>query len=169
MRPAMMTRALTRGAVLAATFSILASAVTYGATWTDPTDYAPGATVTIRGGNDANGSPGYVPGNTVEVTVTGPNGAASPDNPDGWSDECSAVVVDDASASWSCNVTLSADPAVSAGTYSYVAVSMTLDGRTITEPGTFTDTVNTTVTLVISPSYPVDGGASARPRGHRGR
>ena len=97
---------------------------------TDQADYSPGSVVTISGDN-SDGA-GYLPGETVDVVVSGPNGYAA---------SCSAVA-DDAGA-WSCQVTLwNNDLAV--GDYFYTA-----NGRDshVTETGSFTDARNWDLTF----------------------
>ena len=91
------------------------SGVAFAQVWTDKPDYMPGSVVTISGSGDAmqSGQPSYVDGQPVHVAVNGPNG---------WSSSCDAIV---ASAAWSCQVTLSADPAVAVGPYTYTATSST--------------------------------------------
>ena len=105
------------------------SGVAFAQVWTDKPDYMPGSVVTISGNGDAmqNGQPSYVGGQPVHVAVTGPNG---------WTSSCDATV---GSGAWSCQVTLSTDPAVAVGPYTYTATSSTLDGAPIVETGTFTD------------------------------
>src|SRR6478672_13759216 len=90
--------------------------------WTDQADYAPGSVVTISGDN-SNAS-GYLPGETVHVDVSGPNG---------YSSSCEGVAGD--GGAWSCQVTLNADDSA-VGAYSYTATGQ-LSGTT--EDGTFTD------------------------------
>lgn len=101
----------------------------FGAVWTDQQDYSPGDVVTIYGDN-SNGA-GYLVDETVDVTVT---------RPDGSTDGCSATVVanDDLAsggASWSCTVTLN-DDASAFGSYAYTATGQ---GSGVLEYGTFTD------------------------------
>jgi hypothetical protein len=91
---------------------------------TDQADYVPGSVVTISG-DDSNGA-GYQAGETVDVAVT----AAS-----GWTSSCSATA--DESGAWSCQFTLSSDPAVAAGAYSYTATG---ESSGVSETGAFTDT-----------------------------
>lgn len=107
--------------------ALVTAAVAFGAVTTDKQDYTPGSVVTISGDN-SNGA-GYVAGNAVSVAATADNGP--------WADSCSATVADD--GTWSCTVTLSSDPAVAVGSYSYVATSIRADGSAISESGTFTD------------------------------
>lgn len=116
--------------------TLVAAAVMVGiagaSVWTDQSDYTPGSTVTIHGGNNDAGQPGYVTGNTINVAVDGPNG---------WSDSCSDTVNDN--GKWSCDVTLASDPLVAGGDYSYTATSKDANGDTISEDGTFTDSADT--------------------------
>ena len=73
--------------------------------YTDQADYAPGSVVTISG--DVNymqpNQPAYVDGQPVYVEVVGPNG---------WTSHCDTTV---AAGVWSCQVTLSSDPAIAVG------------------------------------------------------
>lgn len=126
-------------------------AVGSAAAWvdTDQDDYAPGSVVTISGGNDDGGAPGYVAGNEVNVAVSGPNG---------WSSTCSATIAE--GGSWSCTVTLDSDPAVAVGDYSYTATSTNAEGGEISENGTFTDgnAASTSGTVTdSSTSLPIEG------------
>jgi len=107
-------------ALLAASVTVVSAAV-----WTDQADYAPGDTVTISGDNSNFAEGGYLPGETVHVDVSGPNG---------WTATCDATA-DDAGA-WSCQVTLDPDPEIAVGEYSYTATGV--DSGT-TESGSFTD------------------------------
>src|SRR4030065_1269028 len=98
--------------------------------WTDPLDYSPGSTVTIEGENsDLDNERNWIPGETLQVDVVGPNSYAS---------ECVNAdtgldPVVDASGYWSCQVTLWSGPEA-IGTYTYTAV-----GSQSTESGQFTD------------------------------
>ena len=94
------------------------------AVWTDQADYAPGSVVTISGDNSDNA--GYLPGETVHVDVTGPNGYTA---------TCDATVFE--SGEWSCQVTLW-DSDLAVGTYSYTATGQTSG---VSQNGTFTDEV----------------------------
>ena len=105
--------------------SLFLPALTAAATWTDQVDYAPGSVVTISGDN-SDGA-GYLPSETVEVSVSGPNGYVA---------SCTAVT-DDAGA-WSCEITLW-DNHLAVGTYSYTTLGRTSGA---TENGTFTDAIN---------------------------
>jgi hypothetical protein len=120
----------------ASALALAAVAVTSAAVRTDKPDYPPGATVTISGDN-GNGA-GYVPGNAVDVAVTGPSG---------WTSSCSATV--DPEGAWSCQVILDPDPAVARGAYTYTATSVDADGEPISEPGTFTDG-NSRISLTVT-------------------
>jgi hypothetical protein len=116
-----------RGALLAAAtaFFVFAGTVAaFGSVRTDQDDYAPGSVVTISGDN-GNGA-GYLPGETVRVDVSGPNGYAS---------SCEGVA-DDAGA-WSCQVALW-DSLDAVGSYSYVATGLTSG---VTETGAFSDAI----------------------------
>ena len=92
------------------------------AVWTDLQDYSPGDIVTIHGDN-SDGA-GYLPGETVHVDVSGPNGYAA---------SCEAVA--DENGAWSCQVTLWPDY-MAVGTYSYAATGQTSG---VSQSGTFTD------------------------------
>jgi len=137
--------------------TIIAAAVPAGIAgaevWTDQSDYAPGSVVTIHGGNDSAGAPGYVPGQMVDVAVSGPNG---------WTSSCSATVGDDESDSWSCQVTLDSDPAVAVGDYSYTATSTDADGNPISESGTFTDVSNVFSANISGDNSAFAGAANAK-------
>jgi hypothetical protein len=75
--------------------------------YTNASDYAPGSEVTFSGDNAD--MAGYLPGETVTVNVTGPNGYTA---------TCSAIVNE--YGAWSCSVTLwDSDQAV--GQYTYEA------------------------------------------------
>lgn len=107
----------------------LLAALAMGATasasvWTDQADYSPGDVVTISGDNSNDA--GYLPGETVHVDVSGPNGYTS---------SCEATVADDGQGSWSCQVTLG-DGTEAFGQYEYTATG--LESET-SESGTFTD------------------------------
>jgi hypothetical protein len=133
--------------------TIIAAAVMVGvagaSVWTDQSDYSPGSTVTIHGGNNDSGDPGYVTENTVNVAVNGPNG---------WSDSCSDTVNDN--GKWSCDITLSSDPDVAVGSYSYTATSKDANDNEISETGDFTDAVVQTETTVTSNNNPSTSGQS---------
>jgi hypothetical protein len=117
--------------------ALMVSAVAGAAVWTDQEDYAPGSVVTISGDN-SNGA-GYLPGETVVVNVSGPNGYAA---------SCEAVA--DENGAWSCQVTLW-DSDLAVGEYTYTATGQTSG---VTETGTFTDAIQTqtTVTSSLNPS-----------------
>ena len=89
---------------------------------TDQPDYAPGSTVTISGDN--RDGAGYLPGEAVHVTVSGPNGYAA---------SCDATA--DATGAWSCQVTLPSG-SDGIGDYSYTATGSTSG---VSQTGTFTD------------------------------
>ena len=113
--------------VFASTFSAWAQV------WTDQEDYAPGSVVTISGGNDENGAPGYVTGAAVDVIITGPHDPAYE------STTCQNVMVGDNGA-WSCILTLWSELDWAVGSYTYTAASIAADGSPIIETGAFTDT-----------------------------
>jgi PKD domain len=131
--------------------ALTVAGLAFGAVTTDQPDYAPGSVATISGDN-SNGA-GYVPGNTVDVTASGGVG---------WSDSCSATVAGD--GTWSCTVTLSSDPAVAVGSYSYTATSTAADGSTISESGTFSDgapyPTNLTLNGISTPLTPGQTGVA---------
>ena len=95
--------------------------------YTDQGDYNPGSTVTFGGDNADNA--GYLPGETVRVDVTGPNGYTA---------TCSAVV--DEFATWTCQVTLWGDERAY-GDYAYTATSLTSN---VVKTGAFSDGVSVT-------------------------
>jgi hypothetical protein len=102
--------------------------------YSDQGDYFPGSVVTISGDN-ADGA-GYSSGESVKVTVSGPNG---------YSAACTATV--NALGGWSCQVTLwASDQAV--GSYSFVAAS----SSGIVKEGTFTDATNMSTYVVFTSS-----------------
>ncbi|PKO06774.1 MAG: hypothetical protein CVU41_05425 [Chloroflexi bacterium HGW-Chloroflexi-3] len=91
---------------------------------TDKDDYQPGELVTIFGDN----SDGlfYQEGVVVDVVVTGP----TPDDHYYCTSEPAS-----AEGSWSCTVTISEDPLIAVGYYSYV----TMQNGVVIEEGSFTD------------------------------
>lgn len=100
--------------------------------YTDQKDYFPGSVVTISGDN-ADGA-GYTAGESVNVTVSGPNG---------YSAACTATV--NALGAWSCQVTLMAsDSAI--GSYSFIAAS----SSGIVREGNFTDATNMATYIVFT-------------------
>jgi len=105
--------------------ALMVSAVAGAAVWTDQQDYAPGSVVTISGDNSNDA--GYLPGETVVVSVSGPNGY-----------EASCEAVADENGAWSCQVTLW-DTDLAQGTYTYTATGQ-LSGTS--ESGTFIDAIN---------------------------
>ena len=107
-----------------ATISLLGAAPAQAAVWTDQQDYSPGSTVTISGDN-SDGA-GFLPGETVHVDVTGPNGYAA---------SCEGIAANDASAAWSCQVTLPSDDSA-VGKYRYTATGQSSG---VSQSGTFTD------------------------------
>jgi len=121
---------------------------------TDQADYAPGSVVTISGDN-SDGA-GYLPGETVHVDVSGPNGYTA---------SCEATA-DDAGA-WSCQVTLW-DSELAEGDYTYTATGLTSG---VSESGTFTDhgpspvtastySITANASHLISLSVVLGGGSS---------
>jgi len=100
---------------------------TFALTGTDWDDYAPGEVVTIFGDN-SDGAP-YVAGEWVKVDVTGPRSESYY--------HCDATVaeLDSGLLGWSCQITLSSDPAIAVGVYSYIAAFES----GFFETGTFTD------------------------------
>ena len=119
--------------VLALMFQISGTAFAY--VTTDQQDYAPGSTVTIRGDNS--NAAGYVPDNSVDVAVSGPNGYEA---------SCQATV--DSDGTWSCTVILW-DSGLAVGNYSYTASSHNANGDPISENGTFTDAAS--VNFITAP------------------
>jgi hypothetical protein len=99
--------------------------------YTDAQSYAPGSVVTFSGDNAD--MAGYIPGETVRVEVSGPNG---------YSATCEAIV--DEYGAWSCQVTLNADESAY-GTYTYTATSLTSN---VVETGEFTDGLSITAVRV---------------------
>jgi hypothetical protein len=120
--------------ILALTMALLLaiSSIALAAVWTDQADYSPGSVVTISGGNDGDGLPGYYAGGIVNVSISGPYDPAVAEN------NCQDVLVGDG-GNWSCAVILWADPALSVGAYTYTATSTDSNGNTISEEGIFTD------------------------------
>lgn len=108
---------------LAVILALVLSTVAMAAVKTDQPDYNPGSTVTISGDNSDNA--GWQAGETVNVAVSGPNGQSL---------SCSVVVASD--GTWSCQVTLSSDPA-DAGNYTYTAAGATSNAS---QDGSFTVT-----------------------------
>jgi len=115
----------TRWSVVAAAtafFLVASSSIAFATVRTDQEDYAPGSVVTISGDN-SNGA-GYLPGETVVVNVSGPNGY-----------EASCEAVADENGAWSCQVTLW-DSDLAVGEYTYTATGQTSGAS---ESGAFTD------------------------------
>lgn len=113
-----------RTVLVAGSLVALALGVGPSSAWvgTDQPDYAPGSTVTISGDNSDR--VGYQPGETVHVSVTGPNGYAA---------TCDGTAGVD--GAWSCQVTL--DPTGAAvGDYAYTATGAASGTH---ETGTFSD------------------------------
>jgi hypothetical protein len=94
------------------------------AVWTDKADYSPGDVVTISGDN--RDGAGYLPGETVHVDVSGPNGYTA---------ACDGFAANDDNAAWSCQVTLAGD-SFAWGLYNYKATGQT---SSVSQTGTFTD------------------------------
>jgi len=92
------------------------------AVWTDEQDYTPGSVVAIYGDN-SDGA-GYLAGETINVSVVGPNGYSA-----------SCDVIADENGAWSCQVTLPLDESA-VGLYTYTAVGQTSG---VSQSGTFTD------------------------------
>ena len=113
-------------------------------TSTDLQDYGPGSVVTISGDN-SDGA-GFQAGETVHVDVMDPDGAAVL--------ACDAVA--DENGAWSCQVTLAADAA--GGAYSYSAVGETSGAA---QSGGFTVTVPTPPTP--EPTQPPTAEPTAEP------
>jgi VCBS repeat-containing protein len=111
-----------RAAVLALIFIVALVSVAGARVWTDQEDYAPGSVVIISGDNSDDA--GFLPGETVIVSVSGPNGYA---------ETCEAVA--DAAGAWSCQVTLW-DDETAVGDYVYTAAGQTSG---VTQSGQFTD------------------------------
>jgi hypothetical protein len=107
---------------------------------TDQSDYSPGSVVTISGDNsNFSAGAGYLAGETVDVSVVGPNA---------WTGACYAVAQSD--GTWNCAVTLSADPAIAVGSYTYSAYG---ESSGTLENGTFTDAANKTdLAASVSPA-----------------
>ena len=113
---------LTYGLTLTILIALALSTFGLAAVWTDQDDYSPGSVVTISGDN-SDGA-GYLPGETVQVEVSGPNGYTA---------ACEGVA--DADGAWSCQVTLW-DSLDAVGDYAYTATGLTSG---VSQSGTFTD------------------------------
>ena len=111
-------------AAMTAMFLMLGTVLAFATVQTDQPDYTPGSIVTISGDN-SNGA-GYLAGEIIPVSVSGPNGYAA---------TCEGVA--DENGTWSCQVTLwgSLD---AVGTYTYAATGQTSG---VSESGTFTDAI----------------------------
>src|SRR3990170_790451 len=109
-------------AAMTVTFLMLGTSLAFASVSTDQPDYAPGSVVTISGDN-SNGA-GYLAGETVAVSVSGPNGYAA---------SCEGLADDN--GAWSCQVTLW-DSELAEGEYSYTATGLTSG---VSETGSFTD------------------------------
>jgi hypothetical protein len=139
--------------IVALTMALLLglTSIAMAAVWTDQPDYVPGSVVTISGGNDESGAPGYWPEAVVNVAITGPHDPAFE------STTCQNVPVAE-NGSWSCTVTLWGDLGWSVGTYEYTATSMNEAGDPILEVETFTDSnPNASITVTASPAGAVGG------------
>lgn len=117
-----MKHKLMRGLALAAVLALLAVGSGRSATWTDQPDYQPGSVVTISGDN--RDGAGYLPGETVQVAVSGPNGYTA---------ACQGAA--DEAGAWSCQVTLWNDP-LAMGEYTYTATGQ-ISG--VSQSGAFSD------------------------------
>ena len=112
-------------AILAAlVITMMLAGVSLAKVWTDQQDYMPGSVVTIHGDN-SDGA-GYLAGETVHVSVVGPNDYFA---------ACDGVA--DTNGAWSCQVELWGDPAA-VGTYAYTAIGQTSG---VSQSGMFTDNV----------------------------
>ena len=123
--PPQLRRRMSVVAAVATMMLVVGSGQAFGAVGTDQADYAPGSVVTISGDNSNDA--GYLPGETVDVDVSGPNGYEA---------HCEGVADD--FGTWSCQITLW-DSLDAVGSYGYVAT-----GRTsgVVEVGSFTDAIN---------------------------
>ena len=137
-----MIRKLNFACTLAVIMSLMFNSLALAYVGTDKPDYSPGSVVTISGGNDATGAPGYVAGALVNIAITGPHDPAVESG-------CADVIVA-ANGNWECKVTLWADPAWAVGEYVYTATSLAFDGSIITESGTFTDAATAKVNFITS-------------------
>jgi hypothetical protein len=131
---------LRRALTLVVVLTLIAPQLVSGTVWTDQADYSPGSVVTISGDN-SDGA-GYLPGETVDVNVFGPNGYAA---------SCSAVT--DEHGAWSCQVTLW-DTELAVGDYTYTATGR--DSQ-VSENGAFTDAWGTATVLASSPNPSIVG------------
>jgi len=118
-------RSLVSLAMVLLAIGLLGVTAVLAAVTTDQADYAPGSVVTISGDN-SDGA-GYLPGETVHVDVSGPNGYTA---------SCEAVA--DENGAWSCQVTLW-DSELAVGEYTYTATGQTSG---VSQSGTFTDAIN---------------------------
>lgn len=130
-------------ALLVTIGSLALASSAFATVWTDQADYSPGSVVTISGDN-SNGA-GYQAGETVDVWINGPNG---------WTSYCSGAAGD--SGAWSCQFQLASDPAIAVGSYSYTAAG---ESSGVTETGTFTDKVATTLTATVTPNPATPSGS----------
>jgi hypothetical protein len=128
------------GAAVVALLLIAAlTAMVSARVWTDQEDYSPGSVVTISGDN-SDGA-GYLAGERVAVSVSGPNGYAA---------TCESMVNE--AGAWSCLVTLWEDERA-VGDYNYLA-SGQISG--ITQSGRFTDSAGFSHTCYLQPDGDVD-------------
>jgi hypothetical protein len=110
---------------------------------TDQPSYAPGSTVTISGDNGDNA--GYLPGEVVDVSVSGPAGYVA---------GCSATADD--SGAWSCQVTLASDTSA-IGSYGFAATG---ESSGVMQSGRFTDSGCKNSNALGTPLPSTDVGAS---------
>ncbi len=122
-----MTRRSVAWTVVAAALLLLllAAPAAQATVTTDQADYAPGSVVTILGNNVGLTDP-WMPGSTVTVQVVGPYGYQF--------DSLTTTV--DTLGGWSCWFTLSDNPLVAVGEYTYTASAA---GSFETQSGTFSD------------------------------
>lgn len=107
-----------------------------GAVRTDAPDYVPGSTVVISGDNSNDA--GYLPGETVDVQVTGPNDYVA---------VTQATVAED--GSWFGAVTLWADESAQ-GDYTFTATGQT---SAVSESGTFHDAPVVGASVRVASTY----------------
>jgi hypothetical protein len=134
--------------------------------WTDQDDYSPGSVVTLSGNNNSlNGSMlGYIPGETVQVNVWGPNGYAA---------SCEGIAGE--LGEWKCQITLW-DSELAVGEYFYIATGLisgvsisggftdgrTVDSVTVNGVGSITVAPGDTITIgitVITSNQPAGSGS----------
>lgn len=114
-----------------------------GTVWSDQLDYAPGSLVTLSGDNSLGDT--FIPGDTMLVEVTGPNGYTA---------NCEALVNE--LGTWSCQVTLWAN-LDAVGDYSYTATSL-LTGEVFAD--TFKDGVWSSIRITSVGSGSCGGSIS---------